>query len=530
MDRRVLTVITTVVLAGSHGPASAQALATSGSGQATTIEGSGAPSQGSSANRPDPAAPRPNAVADVKPSGSTQGANETQRAARVNTRFTMRILSGGSANGLDVDAQRTTFRTLPEVAVTWVKDSGSSWFTRPSGCTTDDQSPPPQILSKAAVEGNDSKTLLSVQIPNPPCWWPPFQNARVAIGNDLANKEDLLFSEIVTVSVRWFPLSLTLIAVALVYPGCAFIAWILAKKRYARAAPAARSETAPPSFGEALDPVQITANAYGRASLSKLQIFAFSLIVFALLLFFQFRNGILAALSTDVLKLLGISAIGAAGGKLTLVAKRRLSLDNWAWLTRKDWLPPDREVVPRAKWRELITDPDNKEFDIYSFQMAIFSVVVAFGLISTNATGLATFEIPAQLLGLLGLSQAIFIGGKAVEKSSFSELDEKLTKVRQAGRAYRDATHTAVATDRAGTTVVSVATARTDDALAVKCTTEAATKTAEKVAAAATEADHFKNEIAQAANMFWALYAEQIGPKPEPLQNLDQMDLDRYAE
>jgi hypothetical protein len=500
MERRPIAVLATAVIVALHIPASAQTPPTPGS--------AAAPMTGSGPAAANPAAPS------------------------VNSHFTTRILSGGSPNGLEVDAQRTTFRNLPAVAITWVKDAGSSWFTRPSHCTADGQSPPPQILSKAAVEGNDSKTVLSVQVPNPPCWWPPFQEAQIAIGGDLAKKDDLFFSETVPVGVRWFPLSMTVIAVAVVYPGCAFIAWFLAKRRYAKAA-TGRTDAVPlpmPSFSQALDPVQITANAYGRASLSKLQIFAFSLIVFALLLFFQFRNGILAALSTDVLKLLGISAIGAAGGKLTLIAKRRLSLDNWAWLTRKGWLPPEREVVPRAKWRELITDPDNKEFDIYSFQMAIFSVVVAFGLISTNATGLATFEIPDQLLGLLGLSQAIFIGGKAVEKSSFSELDEKLTKVRQAGVAYRDAAHAVVAANSASVAATAAATSRPNDAAALKAATDAEAKMAEKVAVAKTEEDRFKNEIAQTANMFWALYAEQIGPKPEPLRILDQMDLDRYAE
>ena len=109
-------------------------------------------------------------------------------ATSVNSHFTTRILSGGSPNGLEVDAQRTTFRTLPEAAVTWVKDSGSSWFTRPAVCKMGAQSPPAQVLSKAAAQGNESKTILSVQVPNPPCWWPRFQDAPIAIGSDLAKK------------------------------------------------------------------------------------------------------------------------------------------------------------------------------------------------------------------------------------------------------------------------------------------------------------------------------------------------------
>src|SRR4029077_13020592 len=122
--------------------------------------------------------------------------------------------------------------------------------------------------------------------------------------------------------------------------------------------------------------------------------------------------------------------------------------------------------------------------------------------------------------------------GKAVEKSSFSELDEKLTKLRQTAIAYLHAKHAAVAASSSGTAAAAaaVAVASLADTATLTAASDAEAKMAEKDAAAKTEADRFKNEIAQAANMFWALYAEQIGPKPEPLRTLDQIDLDRYAE
>ena len=206
--------------------------------------------------------------------------------------------------------------------------------------------------------------------------------------------------------------------------------------------------------------------------------------------YYQFRNGILSGLSEDVLILLGISAVGTVGGRITYAAKRRLSLDNWVWLRRKGWLPPSAEAgAGRAKWRELIVDADSKEFDPYSFQMAIFSVVVAVALIASSLTGLTTFEIPNELLGLLGLSQVVFIGGKAAEKSPYVELDERLTSLRQRERKCQLA--------------VAAAAAVTDP-------------TARAVADAAVKAerDAFKTETAQAADMFTVLYRESL---PEQL-------------
>jgi hypothetical protein len=53
---------------------------------------------------------------------------------------------------------------------------------------------------------------------------------------------------------------------------------------------------------------------------------------------------------------------------------------------------------------------------------------------------LATFQIPQELLTLLGLSQIIFIGGKAIDKSAYNDLDDKLTEVWQHEKSFQEAT------------------------------------------------------------------------------------------
>ena len=123
----------------------------------------------------------------------------------------------------------------------------------------------------------------------------------------------------------------------LIYPGCAMIAWRAERRR------ANRGQTGKtlvnvfttPSLWKKLNPVQITANMYGRASLPELPIFAFSLIIIGLLLI-SGANGLLSGLSTDVLLLLGISGVGTAGARYTYWAKRRISLESWAWLVESN--------------------------------------------------------------------------------------------------------------------------------------------------------------------------------------------------
>jgi len=127
----------------------------------------------------------------------------------------------------------------------------------------------------------------------------------------------------------------------------------------------------------------------------------------------------------------------------------------------------------------LITDYDGKEFDVYSFQMAIFSLIVAVSLITTNLAGIEAFHIPPELLGLLGLSQGVFIVGRAAGTSPYQELDQTLTDVRRKAGLYL--------------------AAKTDK---------------QKDPEAALVA--FREAVQQAASMFWDLYGEQIGEDRKP--------------
>jgi hypothetical protein len=81
---------------------------------------------------------------------------------------------------------------------------------------------------------------------------------------------------------------------------------------------------------------------------------------------------------------------------------------------------------------------EGSEFDIYRFQILIFSVVVGGALLFTGLFGLANFELPAALMGLLGLSQVVYLSGKVVSKPETVELNKAITSLRkQAAAAAR---------------------------------------------------------------------------------------------
>jgi hypothetical protein len=164
----------------------------------------------------------------------------------------------------------------------------------------------------------------------------------------------------------------------------------------------------------------------GRASLSKLQIYFFTLVVAALLSYILLRTGLLLGLSEDVLWLLGIGGAGTAAAKVAAVNRQRIGYENWAWLKNKGWVS-EPAVLPSTQ--DLFTT--DGRFDVFKFQMMVFSLIVAVALLTSGFTGLAEFQIPAGLLGLLGLSQVLYVGGKVVASPTVTDVDNKVTELRK---------------------------------------------------------------------------------------------------
>ena len=191
-----------------------------------------------------------------------------------------------------------------------------------------------------------------------------------------------------------------------------------------------------------LDPVVLTAGANGKGSLTNLQILFFSAIVVGLVGYIVARTGILSDLSMTILTLLGIAGGGAALSKAADANRNRLEFQNWAWFIRKRWLPPDgMSSVNEAAWKDILTT--NGEFDVYHFQSMTLSLAVGGALLTTGFTDLAAFTIPDSLLGVLGLSQVIYIAGKMVAPPTCKELNDATTELRATEREFVNAANAA---------------------------------------------------------------------------------------
>jgi hypothetical protein len=214
------------------------------------------------------------------------------------------------------------------------------------------------------------------------------------------------------------------------------------------------------------NPVYLTSNPCDKASLSQFQIFGFTLLVFGLLVFVLVRTGMLSDISTDVLLLLGISAAGAAGSKAAEISKKRLSFENWSWLRNQGWLTIYEAGIGktanlnRARWGDLLKTDGS--LDIYKFQLAVFSILVSFRLLTSDLANLATFTLPVNLLGLLGLSNFVYIGGKAVAPNSVGQLDDKLSGLREAERDWMGQVFSKLASEPSQVTKKAAITAAPD--------------------------------------------------------------------
>lgn len=162
-------------------------------------------------------------------------------------------------------------------------------------------------------------------------------------------------------------------------------------------------------FAQFFNPIHLTANTFNQASVQKLQIILFSFLVGWMLLALVLRRAVLSDLSATIVTLLGISGIGAAVAQSASTTKNRLGFENWVWLVKKGVLPLNEANPVGPRWRDLVIT--NREFDVYKLQMLIFTFAVAAALIVSGTSNLSTFTVPETLLGILGLSQVVYLGG-----------------------------------------------------------------------------------------------------------------------
>jgi hypothetical protein len=264
---------------------------------------------------------------------------------------------------------------------------------------------------------NEGQTIFTVRVPShtAPFWFDwPWKRAELYIYTCKDNNTPENISAIATriVSQRLVVAFIVLILIFL----------------YVLGAFSLKSKNNPWYFN--LNPVVMTADSDGTGSLSKLQILFFTLIVFSLISVLVLCTGKLTDISATVLSLLGIAAVGSTAARGADQTRNSLDIDNRAWLVRMKWLCKGESVTGTTpSWTHIFTT--DGEFDVYRYQSFIFSLVIGCALIFGGVAELASFDIPPNVLAVLGLSQGVYIAGKLVTPTAVGALDKAITELRQ---------------------------------------------------------------------------------------------------
>lgn len=309
------------------------------------------------------------------------------------------------------------------------------------------------VLHPAGID-NDGRTSLRVQLP----WvrtfdfWP---RHRIVIVGCRKGEPAVQFAAMVDVPISAHG---TAAAGALLLVALVLLATAAIRRRL----------TPGLSFARSLDPLVITQDNLGYGSISRLQVLFFSLIVFGLLTYIALRTGVVGDVSADVLTLMGIASAGTAGAAIVgnngpaatrdasaggePQGQQALAPETRRFLAEKRLQPLDRV----AQWRDLLVA--RGEIDIFRVQAVVFSIFVGGTLINSGLDQLAAYEIPDTVLGLLGLSQASYVGGKLVFRrpGQIAEVDAAAEAAREALAAVSGGDLSAEAKQRARETLAAL--------------------------------------------------------------------------
>jgi hypothetical protein len=187
----------------------------------------------------------------------------------------------------------------------------------------------------------------------------------------------------------------------------------------------------------AWSPAFICQDTFGYMSLSAFQVFLFTLALLGVYTYAFVLTGEPPDVQPSVLALAGITL---AGSTLATAANRpMLDTPNRLWLLGTGTLAQhDRQPL----WTDMLTTDGH--VDITRVQALAFTLFAVTALVVRGAENLGDFTIPEQLNYLIGLSQAVYVAGKALPADTARRLNAEIDALRAAeGRAVAQRTDAA---------------------------------------------------------------------------------------
>ena len=179
-----------------------------------------------------------------------------------------------------------------------------------------------------------------------------------------------------------------------------------------------KNETAEQKRNIYLFPLEFAVTPIGRYSVSITQILIFTYITIFGLVYVFFTTGTLLNISDQVLKLLGIGAGTALLAKMNASTKAADIKPKYLQLTANHRTP---------KLRDLISI--GKNLNIFKFQVLIFTLFTAYVVVAEILRTYVFPTIPGELITLMGLSSAAYLGNEVTGKNVWEEVKEKIKTI-----------------------------------------------------------------------------------------------------
>jgi len=390
-----------------------------------------------------------------------------------------------AAPALKVDEIRQTAMAVPTLSLTAHRPDGiadpkewrSAWFEavlHPAGLALD---PALMVLGRVLPPApGDGRTPVVAEFPALQAgWWPArydvFVLACVDAGHDPSSQREntreirAFARQTLYVSSLRLSAATGIAAVLGLYLALAFAAAHVQLRQFAHAREAARrggGDLSRAAF--ALRPTVIMQDAFGHCSLSRFQVLLFTLVLTGVYAYVMTRTGELPDVSPSVLLLLGITLAGSTLARA--VDGPVVDTPNRLWLLGTGVIDP----TPRLpQWRDLLAG--DGEIDVTRVQALVFSVFAAVALVVNGTADLEQFRIPDQIVQLMGISQAVYVAGKALPREAATRLNAEIRALREAESAALDTPGDAAASrafetarNAAGSVLFDVFGERFDDA------------------------------------------------------------------
>ncbi|GGC61671.1 hypothetical protein GCM10011504_44870 [Siccirubricoccus deserti] len=242
-----------------------------------------------------------------------------------------------------------------------------------------------------------------------------------------ANRPAMFGLTTVTVSSYYLSVAAGLGSVGVLYLMLALAARQLHELQLRETASRAPDRRPLQAWLRAFSPIVISQDAFGTASLSRFQVLLFTLAAVGVYAYVLIRTGELSSLSSDVLWLLGITMAGSA--LASIAGGPVVSTGNRLWLLATGVLD---NAPRRPRWHDLLGA--DGEIDVTRVQALAFSAFAAAALVANGPNDLERFEVPDTLKYLIGLSQAVYVAGKALPRETAKQLNDELRLLRDAER------------------------------------------------------------------------------------------------